>query len=989
MRNRFKNTRILILLCIWALSLTQAFAQELQITGKVTDKSNGEALPGVNITIKGTNQGAATDMSGKYTIKVNSGSTLVFSFIGYINEERIVESAQTIDVELTLDVKKLEEVVVIGYGTVKKNDLTGSVNAVGSRNFTKGITNSPQDLISGKVAGVAVTSGNGAPGSAPTVRIRGTNSLNANQDPLYVVDGVVLDNGSISGLSNTLAFLNPNDIETYTILKDASATAIYGSRATNGVIIITTKKGNKNMHISYNGTYTVNSLPKMLDVLNGDEYRTLITEQIASGYLASGAASLLGTANTDWQKEIYRTSFSQDHNLGISGTIKKVLPYRFSFGYTKSDGTLKATDFKRLTANINLNPTLLKGFLKINLNVKGMYNENNFGATGAIGAATAFNPTFPVMNGNTRWRGYTTWITDNTDINGNPNTNATSNPVALIDLRKDFSFVKRSIGNVQFDYKVHFFPDLHVNVNLAYDYSKTKGHVNVADSTAWTYNNPNEGRLETYNETRKKQLLETFLNYEKELPDINSKINAMAGYSWEYFYKANDDTAIYKSGAELSQSASKTRYYLVSFYGRLNYELAGRYILTATLRNDGTSRFSEDNRWGLFPSGAFAWKIKQESFLKNINVLSDLKLRVGIGVTGQQELNTGDFPYLAVFKTSSQYASYQLGDEFYYTLRPNAYDANIKWESTTTKNIALDFGLFNNRLTGTIEYYTKKTNDMISTVNTAAGSNLSNSITTNVGDMKNKGFEFTLSGDIISSKDLNWELSGNIAYNKNEITKLTMSENSDYYVQTGSISGGTGNKIQVQKVGEPLNSFFVYQQVYDSNGNPIDGVYVDRDGNGVINSGDLYCYKSPMPDYTLGISSRLNYKKWEFSFSGRASFGNYMYNNVASGSTYASLYTSNFLSNINYSANETKFKSTQYFSDYYVENASFFKMDNIALSYNTPILNKKVNLKVSGMVQNAFVITKYKGLDPEIYSGIDNNVYPRSRAYILGLNLEF
>jgi TonB-dependent starch-binding outer membrane protein SusC len=988
MRNRFKRTRIFLLLCIWVLSATTVMAQNIQITGKITDKSTGELIPGVNIVVKGTTQGAVSDINGNYQISAPKGSTLIFSFIGYISQEVLVESNQTINVSLESDVKKLDEVIVIGYGTVKKNDLTGSVSAIGTKNFNKGVTNSAQDLITGKIAGVSVTAGTGAPGRAPTVRIRGSNSLNASQDPLYVIDGVVIDNSGISGSANALSIINPNDIETYTVLKDASATAIYGSRASNGVIIITTKKGGKKFTVSYNGTFTLNTLPKMLDVLSGDEYRALVTQEIKNGYVASEAASLLGKENTDWQKEIYRTAFSHDHNLGISGSYKDILPYRFSIGYTNSDGTLKGTNFERTTLNLSLNPTLLKGYLKINLNVKGMYNVNNFGATGAVGAAVAYNPTVPVMNGNKAWRGYTTWTNAGTGINGAPNKNGTSNPVALVDLREDLSYVNRSLGNAQFDYKVHFLPDLHVNLNLAYDYSKSKGHVNVADSTGWTYTDGG-GRVETYNETRKKELLETYLNYEKKIEALQSTVSVMGGYSWEHYYEAKDDTARNTSETLLSQSASKTRYYLVSFFGRLNYDLMGKYLITATLRNDGTSRFSKDNRWGLFPSAAFAWKIKNENFLKDKDAISDLKLRIGFGVTGQQEINNGDFPYLPVFKNSSQYASYQFGNSYFNTLRPNAYDANIKWETTTTKNIALDFGLFNNRLTGTLEYYSKKTKDLLSQVNTAAGTNLSNSILTNVGDMENKGFEVTLNSQIISTKDIYWELGGNLTYNKNKITSLTKSGNPDYYVQTGSISGGTGNKIQVHKVGQPMNSFFVYQQVYDKEGNPLDGVYVDRDGNGVINTSDLYCYKSPAPDVIIGISSRFGYKNLELSFSGRLSLGNYMYNNVASGNTYQSLYQSSFLSNMNYSAGETKFHSTQYLSDYYIENASFFRMDNISIAYKVPVSQNRFNLKLSATVQNAFIITKYKGIDPEIYSGIDNNVYPRSRAFLLGVNIEF
>jgi TonB-dependent starch-binding outer membrane protein SusC len=985
-------TKNIFALLIFFMYCNFSMGQELTVTGTITEKP-GSPLPGVTLQIKGTQKGTTSDLDGKYSIQAEPNSILVFSFVGYETQEVPVNGRTVIDIEMKASSETIEELVVIGYGTVKKMDLTGAVTAVGTKDFNKGILSSPQSLISGKIAGVVVTSGSGAPGSSPTVRVRGSSSLNASQDPLFVIDGVVIDNsGGVSGSPNALSMINPNDIESMTVLKDASSTAIYGSRATNGVILVTTKKAGKELKIIYNGTFSVNPLPKMLDVLNGNEYRDLIAKQVADGYLTTAASSLLGSANTDWQKEIYRTAYSQDHNISVSGTVKNILPYRVSLGQTNDNGSLKGTDFKRTTINIGVNPNLLDDHLKLNLNFKGMYNVNDFGATDALGAAIAYDPTQPVKNDNTRWRGYTTWTTG--DVNSSAIPLATSNPVALINLRDDYSYVTRSIGNAQVDYKLHFFPDMHINVNAAYDYSKTKGHVNVADSTGWTYSSTNTGgRTEQYDETRKKQLLETYATYEKNIEAIQSKVSVMGGYSWEYYYRSKSDTAMNAAVDYMySYSSSKTRYYLVSFYGRLNYDLMDKYLFTFTLRDDGTSRFSKDNRWGLFPSAALAWKIKSEAFLKEVNLISDMKLRLGYGVTGQQELSSSlgsDFPYLAVYQYGYSTSMYQFGNMFYNIMRPNAYDQNIKWETTTTYNVALDFGLFNNRLNGTIEYYSKKTKDLISKVTAPAGTNLSNAIVSNVGDMENKGIEVTLNGRLIESKDIFWELGCNLSYNKNKITNLTKSANPGYYIQTGDISGGTGNKIQVHKVGEPMNSFFVYQQVYDNNGDPIEGLYVDRNQDGIINSSDLYCYKNPAPDVLIGISSRFGYKDFELSFAGRLSLGNYVYNNVASGSTYSSLYPSSYLANVNYSANETKFQTRQWASDYYVENASFFRMDNITLSYKVPIKLNKLNMHVNAMVQNAFIITKYKGLDPEVYSGIDNNLYPRSRSFILGINIEF
>jgi len=964
--------------------------QAISVKGKVTDGSNGSPIPGVTILIKGSQKGTTSDLDGKFNIQTETNSVLVFSFVGYETQEMPVNGRAIIDISLKTSSETLEEVIVIGYGSVKKTDLTGAVSSLASKDFNKGVISSPQSLISGKVAGVVVTSSNGAPGSAPTIRIRGSSSLNASQDPLFVIDGVVIDNSGVSGSPNALSMINPNDIESMTVLKDASATAIYGSRATNGVIIVTTKKAGKDFKVTYDGILSITTLPKMLDVLSGDEYRNLVFNQVTDGHLPLATINLLGNANTDWQKEIYRTAVSQDHNVSVSGTVKKMLPYRVSIGQTVNNGTLKETDFKRTTLNISLSPNLLDDHLKMILNFKGMNNDNNFGATGAIGAAASFDPSQPIMNGNTRWKGYTTWT--GAGVNDAALPLATSNPIALIDLRKDYSNVSRSVGNAQLDYKLHFLPDMHFNVNMAYDYSKTNGHVTVADSTGWTYATTNTGgRYEKYTETRKKQLLETYATYEKSLDAIKSKIRVMGGYSWEYYYRAQDDTA--KNAAKdyiYSYSGSKTRYYLVSFYGRLNYDLMDKYMLTFTLRDDGTSRFSKDNRWGFFPSAALAWKIKNESFLKGVNLISDLKLRLGYGVTGQQELSQGnDFPYLAKFILSSSTAMYQFGDNFYYTLRPDAYDANLKWETTTTSNIALDFGLWDNRLTGTVEYYFKKTKDLISQVTAPAGSNLSNSIISNVGDMENKGVEISLNGRILQTKDKFWEIGVNLSMNKNKITNLTMSNNPDYLELTGGISGGTGNRIQVYKVGQPMNTFYVFQQVYKPDGKPLEGVYVDRNSDGLINSNDLYFYKNPAPVVLIGLSSRFGYKNFELSFAGRLSLGNYVYNNVAAGSTYQTMYPGTFLGNVNNSATETNFNSAQYFSDYYMENASFFRMDNITLGYKVPLKLSKVNLRLNLMVQNAFVITKYSGLDPEVYSGIDGNIYPRSRNFLLGVNFEF
>ncbi len=987
MRQAFSIWKALLMLLIFIPGLLNA--QEYNITGKVIDKTNGESMPGVYVVVKGSNTGAVTDADGNYNVKVpNANATLVFSFLGYVPQEIPVGANKVIDIALEQDIKMLEEVVVIGYGTVKKSDATGSVAVVGSEDFNRGAITSPQQLISGKTAGVVITAGNGAPGSGSTIRIRGGSSMKASNDPLIVIDGVPLDNRELSGMGNALNAINPNDIESMTVLKDASATAIYGSRASNGVILITTKKGGAKFKVAYNGNVSVNTVPKTLDVLSGDEFRTLINELYGPSSVAAGR---LGNANTDWQKEIYRTSLSTDHNLSVSGTYK-TLPYRASVGYTNDNGILKTSNFSRTTLAVGVNPSLLDDHLKINLNAKGMYTDTRFGNDGAVGSALTFDPTQPVYD-NTSSNGYFYW---KEDPSGNPIKIATSNPVAQLNLQKDLSNVWRSVGNIQVDYKVHFLPDMHVNLNMGYDYSDSEGTVDVPDGTSWTYDPKNSGGImRNYDQTRKSSLLDFYLNYVKDIESLSSRIDVTAGYSWQHFWRKGKtyETNVAETVVNTDQPY-ETENYLVSFFGRMNYSLLDKYLLTFTLRDDGSSRFAEDNRWGLFPSVALAWKINSESFLKNSKVISDLKLRLGYGITGQQDLTNNDFPYLAKYTLSDVFAQYRFASTLYKTYRPEGYDENIKWEETTTYNAGLDFGFLQNRITGTIDVYSRETNDLINEIPPPAGSNLTNKIITNVGNLTNKGFEFTINGKIISTSDMSWELAYNIGYNENKITKLTQSDDPTYQgVRDGNISGGVGSTVQVHSVGYPVYSFFVYQQVYDNDGKPIEGLYVDREPDGILNSNDLYRYKKPAADVLMGISSNFNYKNWDFSFAGRFSFGNYVYNNVASTrGTYLDAYNSglNYTSNVLASSKDTRFIGAQYFSDYYIENGSFFRMDNISLGYRfTNLMQSKLNLHIGAVVQNAFVITKYTGLDPEIFGGIDNNLYPRPRIFMLGVSVEF
>ncbi len=964
-------------------------AQQRTVSGKVTDGAGGAPLPGVSIIEKGTLNGTATDVNGAFRINAAENATLVFSFVGFKPVEVTLKGQTTVDVALESDITTLAEVVVIGYGEMKKADATGAVAQLGARTFNKGAVNAPQELITGKTAGVVVTSNSGAPGNTSTIRIRGGSSLNASNDPLIVVDGVPISNTNLGGSPNILATLNPNDIASMTVLKDASAAAIFGSRASNGVIMITTKRGGDHFNISYNATGTVYTAPRKVDVFSGDEFRALVNEQYAGN---TAVTSLLGDASTDWQSEIYQTAFGQDHNVNVSGTALKT-PYRVSFGYNNTDGVLKTYRFERKTLSLAVDPSLFNDKVKVSINVKGMINNNNFADQGAIGDAVIYDPTKPVFNGNTRWRGYTTWTTGG--INGNSINLAPANPVARLDLTDNTSTVKRSIGNVKFDYELPFLKDLHAVLNLGYDYSETKGHNNVKDSTQWVYlPTVAGGRINPYEAKAQNELLDFYLSYSKVLTAIDSRIEVMGGYSWSHFYSAGSDSTMNALGeASTRVNVYETEYYLLSYFGRVNYSLKDKYLLTATLRNDATSRFAPENRWGLFPAASVAWRINKEAFLSDSRVVSDLKLRLGYGVTGQQDIYGSDYPYIATYTRSDDASRYPMGNTFYNTLRPDGYDANIKWEETTTVNAGLDFGFFQNAITGSVDVYRKRSVDMIAYIPIPVGTNFSSSLTTNVGAMTNHGVELNLNAEIFSKDDFQWEVGFNAAFTRNEIGKLNLSSDPDFMVPLGGVGGTTSGTIQVHRVNYPRAAFYVFQQVYDADGKPIEDVYADRNNDGVINTSDLYVYKQPDPVVTMGINSRMRYKNWDFAFNGRASLDNYVYNNVAANSTYRSLYNSmSYLSNTSTLANKTRFTNAlnTRFSDYYIENGSFFRMDNINLGYTfREVYAGKLDIRVGAGVQNVFIVTKYSGIDPEIQGGLDNNFFPRTRSYFLNVNFDF
>ena len=1010
-----KLLQAIIFPCLLFLSIT-GYSQEKIITGKVTDSKDGSAMQGVTVAAKGSSAGTSTGTDGAFRLSVPfSVTTLVFSSVGFATQEISIEGKSSVDVSLVVTNASLNEVVVTGYGTSKRKDLTGSITNITAKDFNKGPIITPEQLIMGKVAGVQITTNGGAPGSGSTIRIRGGASLNASNNPLIVIDGVPVDNGGISGAANALALINPNAIESFNILKDASAAAIYGSRASNGVIIITTKKGRSGkMKLNFSTQYSLSTLPKQAEVLSPAQFREYVNSHGTASQIA-----LMGNANTNWQDEIYDNASTTDNNLSMSGAFKAV-PYRVSVGFLSQDGILRTGNLKRTSASIALNPKLFKDHLKIDLNLTGSLNKSRFADEGAIGTAVRFDPTQPVNSSSKRYGGFFEWI-DPSSTTGLRDL-APLNPVGLLEQRTDKSKVSRSIGNIQFDYKLHFFPDLRVNVNLGYDVSKGEGTVYIPDSAASAYRRSPDakhgGVNNKYLQKKSNALLETYLNYTKDIESINSRVDAIAGYSYQDFSTTNYNGELDPNGILTDANGKKWTPYsdyatdgflissptfrfdkpqnrLISFFGRLNYSYKGKYLFTGTVRRDGSSRFSEDNRWGWFPSGAFAWRIKEEDFLKNVTVLSDLKLRLGYGETGQQD-GIGNYNYIPRYSAANSQAQYQFGNTFYDLYRPDGYNPNLKWEETSTYNVGIDFGFLNNRITGSVDIYLKKTEDLLSVIDQPAGTNFSNKILANIGDMENRGIEFTITTQPVRNETLTWDLGFNITYNKNEITKLTFTNDPNFPGNlVGGIAGGVGSTIQIHSVGYAKSSFYVYQQIYDKSGNPIENLFEDRNRDGLINVDDLYRFKAPDPDVFLGSYSNLNWKKWNAGFSLRANFGNYMYNNRFSntGVQRNIIDPLGFLANGSTNLLETNFTGNgdrYLLSDYYVENASFLRMDNFNIGYNAgALVGKNTNLRIGANLQNVFTITNYKGVDPEVSGGIDNNFYPRPRMFTINFNLDF
>ena len=979
--------RSLLLVALFAIGCLQLMAQTRTIKGEVTDAQNGEALIGATVMVEGEKGGTVTDFDGNFSLQVSSSAKKIkVSYIGYI--DKVLSISDNMKVKLESDSKALADVVVIGYGTARKSDLTGSVATVKSKDFNKGLVSSPEQLINGKVSGVQIMSNSGSASAGSTIRVRGGASLNASNDPLIVLDGVPLEQGGISGnSSNFLSMINPSDIESMTVLKDASSTAIYGSRASNGVIIITTKKGQQGaVKVNFNTTNSLQTRAQMVDMLSRDEFVNVINQ-----FGTDNQKSLLGTANTDWNDEVYRTAFGTDNNLSVSGSIDKWLPFRVSVGYYNQSGLVRKDNVERWTGNVVLTPSFFQDHLKLTINAKGTLNNNSFNNGGAVWAAATFNPTIPVYSGNDKYGGYNEAL----DADGYPVNAGVRNPRGLVDLYDSKSKVSRFIGSMDVDYKVHFLPELKLHATVGADYAKGDGTIYVPAYAAQSYNKDESLGGSDYKygpQKNENRLLTLYANYAKYFEDIKSNVDLTAGYDYQY-WKSTTPLYYTKSAAGTTLStvkASDYRHVMLSYYGRINYSFEGKYLLTATVRRDASSRFSKDTRWGTFPSVALGWTLTEEPWLKNQKVLSNLKLRASYGVTGQQE-GIGNYNYLPVYTYSVTGAEAFINGQYINTYRPEAYVSDLKWETTTSWNFGLDFGFLDGRIGGAIDFYTRKTKDLLASVPTAAGTNFSKTILTNVGNVDSKGIEVSLNATPIQTKDWEWNLSYNFTWQNMKVKNLSLTKGGS---QTNVKVGPSIDAYQFQVLSEGYEPymFYVYHQLYDSKtGKPIEGAYADLNNDGEINESDLYRYHSPAPKYIMGLSTSLRYKQLTLGMSFRANIDNYVYNGMgmSTGAFETVSYNNSQLNNLNTSFLKTGFKTRQYLSDYYVENASFLKLDNLSLSYNVGKINKWASLTVSAMVQNVFTITGYSGTDPEVPNGMDNSFYPRPRTYSVSLGLQF
>ena len=973
-----KNIKI-ILLGILILTSFQTFAQQ-SLKGVVKEKTTGDSLPGVSVVIKGTTRGTSTDFDGKFSLpNVKSGDVVIFSSIGYKSVAITIGTNFNITVQMDEDAQQLDEIVVVRYGTTTVKDATGSVEAITAKDFTKGNIITAENMLSGRIAGVSITT-SGAPGSGSAIRIRGGSSINASNDPLIIIDGLPIDNNGTNGSRGILANINPNDIESFSVLKDASSTAIYGSRASNGVIIITTKKGKSEYSLDYDVQYNFGNVIDRINVFSASEFTQLVNSQPINGVTLN--TSLLGNANTNWQDEVLRSTVSTLHNATVRGQIFKMIPTRLTLNFSNIEGSILTSQFDRANVSLAMSPSFFSDHLKINLTYNRAFENNRFADSGQIGAALRFNPTLPVYGNSGFGEFY-----QNVDSNGNLLL-GTTNPVASLLQNNNTGFAFRQYGNLQFNYKFHFLPDLKMTVNLGFDKTKaTTSNISSLDVprdlNALFIGNNSEGSQE-----RSNKLLDTYFNYKKEFKNITADVTA--GYSYQRFTNNGWNSGNRRNPQNFETTFADPDVVLIGFFARTNFTINNKYLLTLNYRRDGTSRFNSKNRWGDFPGAAVAWKLNEEDFLKNSKVISNLKLRASYGVTGQQEVFQRDI-FLERYRFGNQNSQYLFGGVPIASTIPSEINPDLRWETTATIEFGIDYGLFDNRFSGTIGVFQKNSTDLLFEAAVADGTNFTNRIIQNIGELEVKGLEFSINADLIDKEDISWDINFNATYLDRKITKLALGQD----VTTGGIAGGTGNFIQLMREGFAPNSFYVFKQLYDTNGNPIEGAYLDRNGDNVINDDDRYLKGNPDADFLLGFQSTFNYRNFDFSFNLRASIGNYMYNNVnSSRAQYALLQDNAVLGNIPTSVTDTNFQNTSdvIISDIYLENASFLKLDNITFGYTFNKFVKKFNknsIRIWAGVQNVLVITNYSGLDPEGFGGIDNLIYPRARTFLLGANIKF
>ncbi|WP_456440626.1 SusC/RagA family TonB-linked outer membrane protein [Psychroserpens sp.] len=1021
------------------------FAQTIA-TGTVTDLADASPLPGVNILVKGTSTGASTDFDGLYSVKINQGDILVFSYLGYVTQEIIYSGQSPLDVALIEDAAQLDEIVIIGYGSVRKEDLTGSVDVISSKDFNQGSIISADQLLQGKAAGVRITSSGGQPDAAPNIRIRGGASLSGNNSPLIVIDGVPLDNAGTAGVSNPFSLLNPNDIETFTILKDASATAIYGSRASNGVIIITTKKGTSGevqFNFSANTSISNISDSNQIDVMNSREFTQFIQDNFSSNVSKLGVpvGSVITSENpsqvimtsdglreiydTNWQDAIYRTAISSDYNFSARANLFDKIPFRTSVGYNNSEGVVRTNDYERITASLKLTPKLFDDHLKIDFNAKGIYvDKNAIDEGGALGGALNMDPTKPIYDDTSGFGGFYNQIA----LPGEPNENSiigSNNPLAVLNQRSRPEIVKRILANIEFDYKLHFFPDLRAVLNLGLEASRSDIEERFTHNSIASYRQTNNTGQFIFNpgvNYRENQhitntTLDAYLVYNKEFEGFLKSIEAQGGYAYQNFkndgYKsvyryyeldsddATDDAALVGTRVlNFNPNNPNNRYFnplnLQSFFGRTNINLNDKYIFTASLRADGSSLFNEDNRWGYFPSAALLWKVKDENFLKDISFVNNLGLRLGWGKTGQQDVTglAGYFPAIPLFEAGSQNSQY-LNPLIYNLYSAKEFNPDLTWEKTTTYNLGLDFSFFNNGfISGSFDVFKRETNDLLVVADAFPGQALSDRIIQNIGSTESEGFELDLNIDAVRTDDFNLSFNGNISYNKTEVTDLDGAESIN---QSPTLPIGTGTFIFQHALGEQAYSAYVYKQLYDANGDPIPGAFADRNGDNIINENDRY-YQAIRPNWTYGFGFSTSYKNWDLSASFRGQLDGKTYNSArliagykerATESNNAAL---NNVLDFNSGAANSAFNdiiNPTEFSDYFLEDASFLRCENIALGYTLKNFLKDTRVKLYGAVTNPFLITDYSGQDPENFTGLDNNFYPRPQVYTIGINLDF